>query len=59
VIYLENAKKKKMSENERERGELRGGKKVKKASKIIPLYSCEHFMNSLIFLNIHGQKLLY
>jgi hypothetical protein len=48
-----------MSENERERGELRGGKKVKKASKIIPLYSCEHFMNSLIFLNIHGQKLLY
>jgi hypothetical protein len=35
VIYLENAKK--LSENERERGELGGEKKKKKKKNLIPL----------------------
>jgi len=41
VIYLENAKK--LSENERERGELGGEKKKKKNSKFIPLIKRQRY----------------
>jgi hypothetical protein len=51
VIYLENAKK--LSENERERGEL-GGEKKKKNSKFIPLIKRQRYDLSEFFFFFFG-----